>query len=614
MSRKNSNKKLQEEEEEIEDEEEEEVEEGVEDEEEEEDESDEEVDEKDDEEEVEEEEEEEEEDSVEEYEIHVYEENGEEVLFGDEEDEEWNPVVAEIAPAPNVDVTQTATSNFWKWLRKDWIESHGGLQAVINGGLYYGNDEIKKTSGTTETKEKVEVKKERVQVELFDKSIQGDEAIEKKHIEVIDKTKQKDRDELPMYLIWLEENASAQTLKFKIASDILSVSITNYGRSKRPGIGMDNEFLGTLLKTSERILEYLKNNEVIALLNDKSISNRISLSLSRIIEDEVHSLKEFTPSTEIYSNKMQEIVKFSNISLVVLAHLKNIAKSVNALANDFIDIFIDLALSILKAIHCFPNDTSFIYDNQPITLKNLVTALATVIFTESKDEESKQIAFLCHVAYLALNGDYSGASLLVSIPATLINSNIPFQILHNRAVALTALSAFKAKEYRLVYKLLHDLIQTNHVQVILGQANMKSETRSIPPHMFIDINALTAAFYFSAIASEEGDSPMNITAFKKLIENKSAAFIVPAQNISGHACAIHRAILEGDWVSAFERIDIIESQTTLKLDYSDIKNIIKTFAAKVYIKKYRDYYNDLTPEYFAELFQISEDAAKTLLN
>ena len=78
--------------------------------------------------------EEEEEDSVDDYEIHIY-EGDEELTLQEDTDEE--DLVAEVTQEEEVKpIIAEAKSNAWKWLRKDWIAEHGGIEQVIKNGDY----------------------------------------------------------------------------------------------------------------------------------------------------------------------------------------------------------------------------------------------------------------------------------------------------------------------------------------------------------------------------------------------------------------------------------------------------------------------------------------------
>ena len=560
------------------------------------------------------EEEEEEEDSVDEFEIHVYDENGKEV-FETENDDEWIVDASEAEITQQPEKVELSTSRFWNWLKEEYIEAHGGLEAVRRKGPIYIYDENEFVAKSAEKDEKVEGRrKERIEISLFDRNIEGDENIEKKFNEVVEKTKQKDRDELPYYLVLLENKCESVQLKFKIAAGLIHVIVTNINRTKRPGVNMDKEEQKIVKEALGRIVEYLKINEIIEVMKDRSVASKISLILSRFIEDEMHSLKSVAYPSQAYEDKIKEINETINQALVILSTLKTIIDTSDKELREFVLLFIDLSLSILKAIHCFADETNYVFGEKTLTLKQLVTALALLVFNESQDEEMRQMAFLCHTAYLARHGDYSAHKLLVSFPTSVHTSDVMLMIYQNRANVLTAMSAFRAKRYDITYILLHDLIeQTSHVQTVLGQVNLKNETKSVPKHMFIDVSLVKVMYYVAAIISEDGEQPQNKLVFKKMIENRRDVIQVTSTKLIYYAQMIHASLIEGNYSHVVSYTKKLIGSHIEEVDYNHIEHCLKLITINHFVQKYRKFYSELTAAHIAALFEVSEEEAKPFL-
>ena len=480
--------------------------------------------------------------------------------------------------------------------------------------MYEENETISKSS-EKEGDEKVEGRrKERIEVSLFDKNIVGDENIEKKFNEVVEKTKQKDRDELPYYLVLLENKAEGSQLKFRIACGLIHVIVTNFNRTKRPGVNMEKEQLNMVKSALTQIAEYLNVEENIEILKDRSNASKLALILSRFIEDEMHSLKSIPYPSQPYADKMNDIHNTINQSLVVLSTIKIIIDKSDKELRDHTLLFIDLGLSILKAIHCCDDETTYIFAGKTLTLKQLVTALSLVIFNESPDEEVRQFAFLCHTIYLARHGDYSAHKLLVSFPTSVHTTDIMLQIYQNRANVLTAISAFKARRFDITYILLHDLVETtSHIQTVLGQVNMKSETKSVPKHMFIDVSLVKVIYYVAAIISEDGEHPQKKELFKKMIENRRDVVQVYSTKMIFYAQMIHASLVEGNLSNVISYAKKLIGNHIEDIDYAHVENCLKMITIKHFVDKYRKFYSELTAAHIATLFGITEEEAKPFL-
>ncbi|ELP91301.1 hypothetical protein EIN_152980 [Entamoeba invadens IP1] len=567
------------------------------------------------EEEAEEDEEEEEEDSVDTYEVRVYNAEGKEIVFNEDDDDDWNPIV-EASTIETVQVDEGATkSNFWKWLRKDWIEAHGGLQAVINGGVSFCIDEPKVVqSSSTDTSKEKEGRTVRAQVDLFNKTIIGDEAIEKKLLEVVDKTKSKDRDELPYYLLWLEETATAVSLKSRIIVSLLNVIETNYTRTKRPGIALEPELFEMVKSALNRFFKNSEDESVVELFKDKSLSNQIGLTLSRILEDQISVLKFTKYPSEGYSTILTDVIFFINRGLNILSLYQKVVLKNNVMLDEITSIFVELAVTILRIVYALPESSTFMFNAKEMKLDELVASLATLIFTISSEEETRYYAFLCHACYLASKGDHSGARLLLNFPPNLQSGAVPLQILHDRALALTAMSAFKDKEFKTTYHCLHTLIQSNKVNVMLGQIQSTIETRTVPAHMYIDTNTLFLIYYLSATIVESETKSLDKSMLRKSLLNTRYVIPLPPTSVSDFFGVVLQAIIDGDWLLAKNTIDTITSTFNIKADLTDSVNKIKSAVIKSFVAKYKTLYNGLTPKYLAQLFGADEQEVAPFLN
>ncbi|KAL7714475.1 Eukaryotic translation initiation factor 3 subunit C N-terminal domain-containing protein [Entamoeba marina] len=587
MSTKSTLKKKEEEEEIIESGDEEDSDDVYEEDEEEEDsEEDEEDDEEDDE------EEEEEEDSVEEYEIHIY--DGEtEIEFEDSEDINWEPIV-EKTTTTKVEVEQH-TSNAWKWLRKDWIEQHGGLKVVME------RDEQENLG-----------RKNRIQSELFEKNIEGDDKIGKKLTELVDKTNKKGIQDILEYFLFLEKRAESSDLKFKLFAEAILVSFNDYFGSKIQGAVMSEVLIDLLLTTLEKMDSLINGKEVIDAFADLSLSKRIIFMLIHILEDETHSLKSLKYPSEEYDNKLQERLQFAKYSLKYLSLLQLLIKDQPKI-KEYPKYFLNLASAILLVIYYANDDLILSYNSVDIPLNGLINALATVIFTQSTDEEEKHIAFLCHAAYLARKNDYSATQLLTTLPKALHNGTIQIQILHNRALALTGMAAFTNGKFKETYACLHDLFEHPKPALILGQINMQSETRSVPQHMFIDDVTLEVMYYISSIISEEMTQPLKSKTYKKLIDNWAKHVLNVVHSSNDYLYAIQCALKDCNWKEALRLIQLFISTKNIEINTELVENEIKHICLTRFISSYKDIIKGMNSKHLSEMFSLDESVIDPLL-
>lgn len=221
-----------------------------------------------------------------------------------------------------------------------------------------------------------------------------------------------------------------------------------------------------------------------------------------------------------------------------------------------------------------------------MSVEILVTSLVATIYKYCENDSSRKLrikALIYHVTYLCLHDDFNRArdllvlSRLSDIVAS--SSDVGCQILYNRLLAQLGLAAFRIGAMKETLSCLSELIFCGKAKELLGQGISISSSsgkaggvscleqeklersRMLPPHMWINIEAIEIAYLICSLFISVPTSYLSNLDSKKRGMNKflrrlldsyeKSVFVGPPCTSRDHIAAICKSLVVGDWRSAY---------------------------------------------------------------
>jgi len=245
--------------------------------------------------------------------------------------------------------------------------------------------------------------------------------------------------------------------------------------------------------------------------------------------------------------------------------------------------------------------------------------LANYIYINGKDR-LKTRAMLCVIYHLALNENYYEARdllLMSHLQETIQLTDIPTQVLYNRAMVQIGMCAFKCGLTKEAENCLHDIMQTSRVKELLAQVNIdfydishpsssfvikgvqmqrfgersvEQETiersRMLPYYMHINLELLECIYLVASMLLEIPSMAANAHEARKVIISRpfrrlldfslKQPFNGPPENVRDHIMGASKKLLKGDWKAATTLIHAIPIWDLLP-NPSKVKEMLATY-------------------------------------
>lgn len=272
------------------------------------------------------------------------------------------------------------------------------------------------------------------------------------------------------------------------------------------------------------------------------------------------------------------------------------------------------------------------------------------------DERAKSSTMLAHIYNLALENKFYDARdmlLMSHLQETIAESDIPLQVMFNRAMTQLGLCAFRIGKPWESHACLQELCSPSYGGGGGGLARMKEllaqgitpnrghektpdqekaeARRQIPYHMHINMDFIETAHLTSAMLLEvpamalsksRGDVRRWPTSksFQYFLRNSmKQAFPGPPENTRDFVMAATRCLMRGDWSGAYNHICGIRSWKALTAStrtdtQAKLKELLKVEALRTFALSYSSYFESMSTDQLSNLFGLTPAKVHSVLS
>ncbi|CAN8062880.1 unnamed protein product [Agarophyton chilense] len=284
-----------------------------------------------------------------------------------------------------------------------------------------------------------------------------------------------------------------------------------------------------------------------------------------------------------------------------------------------------------------------------------LTELAALVYRYG-DDRAKSMVMLAHIYKHALENRFFAARdmlLMSHLQETIADSDIPLQVMFNRAMTQLGLCAFRTGKPWEAHACLQELCSPSYgggggglsrMKELLAQGiaqqrgyektpeQEKAEARrQIPYHMHINLDFIETAHLTSAMLLEvpamalskaRGDVrrwPVS-KSFQYFLRNSmKQAFPGPPENTRDFVMAATRCLMRGDWSGAFNYICGIRSWKALTLSTRTqtkerLKELLKVEALRTFSLSYSSYFDSMSTRQLSALFGLPPAKVHSVLS
>ncbi|KAJ9048380.1 Translation initiation factor 3 subunit c [Entomophthora muscae] len=274
---------------------------------------------------------------------------------------------------------------------------------------------------------------------------------------------------------------------------------------------------------------------------------------------------------------------------------------------------------------------------------NLISSMCSYLYKHA-DPLLRTRAMLYHIYSVALHGQYHIARdmlLMSHLQETIHQADVATMILFNRAMCQIGIAAFKKGLLKESLNCIQEIYNTGRVKDLLAQGitvqrhanvNLEQEKleklRMLPFHMHINLELLECIYLTCSMLLEipnmarAGSNPdarktLISKPFRRLLEqNNRQIFSGPPENTREHIIAAAKALSAGEWEASRKLIWDIKIWDLLK-EKDHIKALIgkriQEEGLRTYLFSYSAYYNTLSLQQLATMFDLSLQSVNSLL-
>lgn len=272
------------------------------------------------------------------------------------------------------------------------------------------------------------------------------------------------------------------------------------------------------------------------------------------------------------------------------------------------------------------------------------------------DDRATSMTMLAHIYNLALENKFFDARdmlLMSHLQETISDSDIPLQVMFNRAMTQLGLCAFRLGKPWEAHACLQELCSPSYGGGGGGLARMKEllaqgitqqrgyektpeqekaeARRQIPYHMHINLDFIETAHLTSAMLLEvpamalsksRGDIrrwPIS-KSFQYFLRNSmKQAFPGPPENTRDYVMAATRCLMRGDWSGAYGHISGVRSWKALTVStrtqtLDRLKELLKVEALRTFSLSYSSYFESMSTDQLSQLFGLSPAKVHSVLS
>lgn len=281
------------------------------------------------------------------------------------------------------------------------------------------------------------------------------------------------------------------------------------------------------------------------------------------------------------------------------------------------------------------------------SIESALKSLSALLYAHG-DDRQKTRTVLMHIYWLALTDQYYDARdllLMSKLQESIHRSDVPTQILYNRAITQLGLCAFRLGLISQARHCLGEIASNPKVKELLAQGlgynrqhqdkkqekELKEEkARLFPSHLHINIDMLDAVCLFCSMLTDVphlmrksfSESKKTMTkAFRRLMElYEKQVFVGPPETLKDHLHAGIKALMKSDWKGCYDVLSKLTIWNYLvpsgdaALILEMMKKKIKVAALKVYLFNCSKNYSNVALEFLGKLFEMDVNAVTSVVS
>ncbi|ESO09399.1 hypothetical protein HELRODRAFT_109647 [Helobdella robusta] len=285
--------------------------------------------------------------------------------------------------------------------------------------------------------------------------------------------------------------------------------------------------------------------------------------------------------------------------------------------------------------------------SDPNSSRAVMDRLCKFIYAKDTTDRIRTRAILSHIYHHALHDRFFEARdlmLMSHLQDNIQHSDIPTQILYNRAMVQLGLCAFRQGMIKDAHNCLVDIQSSRRARELLAQGLLpqrqhertpeqekKEKRRQIPYHMHINLELLECVYLVSAMLIEIPNMAAHeFDARKRMIsknfhhvlrENEKQTLVGPPENMREHVVAACKAMKSGDWKACYNYI--VNEKMNAKVwdlfaNSDDVRKMIglkiQEESLRTYLFSYSYIYESLSLDNLSHMFNLPSSTIHSIVS
>lgn len=273
--------------------------------------------------------------------------------------------------------------------------------------------------------------------------------------------------------------------------------------------------------------------------------------------------------------------------------------------------------------------------------------LCKFIYTKDSTDRIRTRAILCHIYHHALHDRWYEARdlmLMSHLQDSVQHSDIPTQILYNRAMVQLGICAFRQSLIRDAHSCLVDIQSSGRAKELLAQGLLLQrqhertaeqekieKRRQMPYHLHINLELLECVYLVSAMlleipymAAHEFDARRRMISknFHHVLRvSERQPLVGPPESMREHIVAACKAMKVGDWRACYNFI--INEKMNAKVwdlfyNANDVRDMIKQKiqeeSLRTYLFSYSSVYDSLSLDILSSMFELDKPVVHSIVS
>ncbi|KAK2168655.1 hypothetical protein LSH36_15g12053 [Paralvinella palmiformis] len=286
-------------------------------------------------------------------------------------------------------------------------------------------------------------------------------------------------------------------------------------------------------------------------------------------------------------------------------------------------------------------------EDKPMESRVIMDKLCKYIYAKDTTDWIRTRAILCHIYHHALHDRWFEARdlmLMSHLQDTIQHSDIPTQIMYNRAMVQLGLCAFRQGMIKDAHSCLVDIQSSGRAKELLAQGLLLQrqherspeqekieKRRQMPYHMHINLELLECVYLVSAMlleipymAAHEFDARRRMISknFHHVLRMSERMTLVgPPESMREHVVAASKSMKVGDWKACQDYL--INEKMNAKVwdlffDAENVRNLIirkvKEESLRTYLFSYSAVYDSLDLELLAAMFDLDRPVVHSIIS